>query len=937
MSRRVLIIDDEDVYRAAVANALRNEQYELFQAESPEEGIDMLDRDSRIAVILLDLSFQNSNGKAVLDHIKPRSSAYRVIILTAHGELLDHAGALDYDVFRYLSKTDPEDEMTSANEALRFSLDQAFKELERAELYRKLAFVQEIQTKITSNADFNETLNLVCHVVHTLVGAYTCHIRVYNFSRGDYDLAGFAGSDDIREIFRAPRAKGDMYSGTVVGDGHPRYEPNLQETDEFKHFAKAARERGVMTKGTDAYWANVRSAYILPISTGVFDPAIDAVLNVSSDQIDYFDEAKQSLVCEFVILAAIVITKHWLQEKRTEAQSDYARISQMLSEMTEALDSGSADRSIYDVVTERISEIVSPEVVSVFLYDETRDVLRNVTELRGDEKVASLDEEYAPGRSLTGSVFLERRTLQIPEPGDPDRSKPLEDKRFDHENRDRYLRDIPSGRLEHYLGVPILIGDRAVGVVRAVNKKSAYYEKASAASNVLCLLERGFSKDCRNAVEIAASHLSVAIRNAELIRERERKVEQIRSLGVIGRRLNSVSDGDEVLNLAIQDMAEVVDAEICMLFLTNIAGDRIELKKCYGIPMLQASYELGEGVTGTVAKTGKPRLIRTVDQEGKYDHDIRRLLSAKHHKPAAIESLMVVPIVARGKVLGAMKVINKTGDDFGFTDWDLDLFLTFADYAGVAILNADRLAIAERNSALSLIVSAVAHEINNTSGVIPASVQKIKEVLGPPAKLIERMLTRIDDAASQATEFANEIAGFSAKRVGTQQPLDIREVIREAIDEIDIDRYHVQTERPRRSARDVIWLDLSLDETPLVCNVFETPFAQIVRNIAINAFQALEGRPDAKLLIEARRGPDVFAERAVIRFRDNGPGIKREHLERIFKPDFTTKPKGNGIGLWLVQKHLDSIHGTIGVESEHGYGATFIVTVPLFRGTSSTV
>ncbi len=927
MKRKVLIIDDEDVYRTVVASALGNEPYELLQAESPEAGIAMLEQNPRIAVILLDLSFQESDFRVVLSHIGAPSPDHRVIVLTGHGELMDHEEARAYGVFTYLSKTSLDEEMTSSNEAIRFSIDQAFKDLERAELDRKLTFLQNVQTKITSNADFGETLDLVCRAVRSMVGAFTCHIRVYNFGRGDYDLAGFAGADDFRRIFKAPRAKGDRYSGIVVKERRARYEPDLQETDEFRAFAKEAQEDRTTSLEEEAYWTTVRSAYIVPIATGVFDPAVDAVLNVSSDKVDFFDDAKKALVQEFVTQAALVITKQWLQERRNDVHSDYTEISLMLSEMSEALDKASPDRSIYDVMTERISAIVSPEIVSVFLHEKSRDVLVNVAERRGTVKILVPKEEYERDESLTGRVFAQDATRHVPEPGASKREKPIEDN----------LHDIPSKRLEHYLGVPIRIGGEARGVVRAVNKTSEYYKTSSDLSNELCLLERGFSRDCRHAVEIAASHLSVAIRNAELIREKERKVEQISALGDVGRTLTSSLDTDEVLNLAIERMAEVVDTEICLLFLLNSTGDRVALKKCYGIPMPDGwNYKLGEKLTGMVAKTGQHSLIKTVDQkDGKYDDEIRQFLSEKHGEPTEIESLMIVPIIARGKTLGVMKVINKTGKTgghLGYSEWDLQLFRTFADYAGLAIENAGRLAIAERNGALSLLVSAVAHEINNTSGVIPANVKKIRELLGPSAKLVDRMLTRIDDAASQATEFANEIAGFSANRVGIRQPVDIQAIIRTTVDQMDLDRYRVKLQRARRGSDD-IWLNLSLGDTGLVCDVFATPFAQIIRNIAINAFQALEGRSDGKLLLQVSR----VGDKAVIRFEDNGPGVKPENRERIFKPDFTTKPKGNGIGLWLVQNHLESVQGKIGVDSVLGRGATFTVTVPLYSDGSSAV
>lgn len=234
----------------------------------------------------------------------------------------------------------------------------------------------------------------------------------------------------------------------------------------------------------------------------------------------------------------------------------------------------------------------------------------------------------------------------------------------------------------------------------------------------------------------------------------------------------------------------------------------------------------------------------------------------------------------------------------------------------------ERLAAAERNAALSLLVSAVAHEINNTCGIIPANVAAIRDHLGAESMPIASMLTRIEDAALQATEFANELSGFSRTRVDHPQPRDINGVIRDAIATIraDIERH--------AGWRDV-QLVLDLSASPLVCLIFRTPFMQIVRNVVINAYQALEGRSNGRISISSAVGVGRWAGVAMIHFHDNGPGVAREHQTRIFGADFTTKATGTGIGLWLVRMQLELVGGTIHLADSDTEGATFVVAVPL--------
>lgn len=67
-----------------------------------------------------------------------------------------------------------------------------------------------------------------------------------------------------------------------------------------------------------------------------------------------------------------------------------------------------------------------------------------------------------------------------------------------------------------------------------------------------------------------------------------------------------------------------------------------------------------------------------------------------------------------------------------------------------------------------------------------------------------------------------------------------------------------------------------------------------------------------------------------ITLRDEGTGIPAEHLAKVFKPMFTTKPegKGTGLGLAIVREIVRSHGGEVRIESEEGKGTTVILTLP---------
>lgn len=125
-----------------------------------------------------------------------------------------------------------------------------------------------------------------------------------------------------------------------------------------------------------------------------------------------------------------------------------------------------------------------------------------------------------------------------------------------------------------------------------------------------------------------------------------------------------------------------------------------------------------------------------------------------------------------------------------------------------------------------------------------------------------------------------------------------------------------------------------------------TQMQQVLVNLLINAADAMKGQGRIELSLEEVRlplepGAEVLpgiAELAPGRYllltvRDHGPGIASEHLDRVFDPFFTTKAKGRGTGLGLsVAQGIMARHqGAIGVRSELGQGACFMLYLPASR------
>jgi CheY-like chemotaxis protein len=133
-SPNILIVDDDADYRNSIKAIFKDRKIDFLEAGSVEEGKRVLGSVQDIRVILLDLQLPGEDGTKLLEHLRDLASAYRVIILTSHDELLPADKAALYKVFQYLSKTE---RVASTFQSLRFAVDQALQDIEREKLDRK--------------------------------------------------------------------------------------------------------------------------------------------------------------------------------------------------------------------------------------------------------------------------------------------------------------------------------------------------------------------------------------------------------------------------------------------------------------------------------------------------------------------------------------------------------------------------------------------------------------------------------------------------------------------------------------------------------------------------------------------------------------------------------------------------------------------------------
>jgi signal transduction histidine kinase len=234
----------------------------------------------------------------------------------------------------------------------------------------------------------------------------------------------------------------------------------------------------------------------------------------------------------------------------------------------------------------------------------------------------------------------------------------------------------------------------------------------------------------------------------------------------------------------------------------------------------------------------------------------------------------------------------------------------------------------EKMAAVGSLAAVVAHEINNPLSAIVGAARVMSELHPNQADDVGQYAQQAEVILAQAKRVMNitrQISEFSMPQAAepARELLDLNNLIRSTVKFISFDR--------RFSAIDMV-LDLD-PQLPAVFGVGDH-ITQVFMNLFINAADAAEGRTDPKpriIVSTVCQGKDIFAK-----VTDNGTGMSRATLERVFEEYFTTKPmgKGSGIGMAVSKSLIESGGGTIGVESELGIGTTVTVRLPTEAGSA---
>ena len=397
-------------------------------------------------------------------------------------------------------------------------------------------------------------------------------------------------------------------------------------------------------------------------------------------------------------------------------------------------------------------------------------------------------------------------------------------------------------------------------------------------------------------LESLAGYIGIAIQNAQLYRSLQQKISDLERLRDFNENIvESINIG--VFAVDLEDRIESWNAQMEVMYATPRAqAVRKPLSDVFQVDFLQELDRL------------------------RAEHGVSTLVKFRLPTPsgeARTANITVAPLLNREfQAVGRIVIVDDITDRI-----NMETHLTQA----------------EKLSSIGLLAAGVAHEVNTPLAVISSYTQMLGKQLRADDSTHARLqpvLEKITQQTFRASEIVNGLLNFS--RMGTVDfgRVDLNAMVRDTV---------LLLEHQMRSSGVHVSMELTPDLPTVAGN--RGKLQQVLVNLALNSRDALQ---DKRNRPAEERSPERLQERAQVRIvttrtakgvelsvQDNGAGMSKETLRKIYDPFFTTKTspgkgqhKGTGLGLAVTYGIVQEHSGTIEVSSSLGAGTIFRLELP---------
>jgi GAF domain-containing protein/anti-sigma regulatory factor (Ser/Thr protein kinase) len=463
---------------------------------------------------------------------------------------------------------------------------------------------------------------------------------------------------------------------------------------------------------------------------------------------------------------------------------------------------------------------------------------------------------------------------------------------------------LPKTRSE--MALPLVIGDEAIGALTVQSTDEA-----------------AFHEEDIDALQTMADQLAVAIQNAKLHRQEERRSRLLKAANRVGKEVASLLDLDQLLPQTVNIICEAYGLYYAGVFLLDEKGEYAVLRAGYGKAgkaMLAEGHKLRVGtdsMIGACAAMGEARIALDVGEERAH---------FKNPYLPHTRSEMALPLIYGGRTLGAVTI--QSSEERAFSEDDITTLLTMAEHLAVAINNAHLIVELNeahneilRNKVFEALTSAsteAIHWIGNKTLPISLTVARLREEIADgkvDTESLKEDLDMISESAAQIIQVKEQLIG--AVREMKPRPVLFADVIQTAAMQRGIPQKLLQVE---------------IDPEAAYVVADSTQLTRAVGNILQNAAEA--GAKSIK--VSAR--PTEERGMLEIDIEDDGAGMNEETQRKVWSPFFTTRGVAHhGLGLPAALHVLSQSQGRVTLVSEEGRGTTVAMFMAQGRGARDMV
>ncbi|MBI3170278.1 MAG: GAF domain-containing protein [Chloroflexi bacterium] len=463
---------------------------------------------------------------------------------------------------------------------------------------------------------------------------------------------------------------------------------------------------------------------------------------------------------------------------------------------------------------------------------------------------------------------------------------------------------LPKTRSE--MALPLIIADEAIGALTVQSTEEA-----------------AFHEEDIDALQTMADQLAVAIQNAKLHRQEERRSRLLKAANRVGKETASILDLDQLLPQTVNIICEAYGLYYAGVFLLDEKGEYAVLRAGYGKAgkaMQAEGHKLRVGtdsMIGACVAMGEARIALDVGEE--------RVHFKNPHLPHT-RSEMALPLIYGGRTLGAVTI--QSSEERAFSDDDITTLLTMAEHLAVAINNArliEELKEAHneilRNKVFEALTTAsteAIHWIGNKTLPISLTVARLREEIADGKVDLDSLkedLDMISESAAQIIQVKEQLIG--AVREMKPRPVLFADVLQAAA---------MQRGISQKS------LNVKIDPEAAYVIADSTQLTRAVGNILQNAVEA--GAKSVRVRVHPTEERGVLE----IDIEDDGAGMNDDTQRKVWSPFFTTRGVAHhGLGLPAAMHVVSQSQGRIALVSNEGKGTTVAMFMPQGRVTSDEV